>query len=62
MRRGKAPGGDGPAGGRREGGLLGQQGQFPERRAGGQGAQGAARQGRRDRNGGCKPGFSRIGP
>nr|AZQ23611.1 hypothetical protein [Escherichia coli] len=46
------------AGGR----LLRHQAQFPHTPSGVQGAQVTARQRRRDRNGRCKPGFSRIGP
>ncbi|EAB3121025.1 hypothetical protein EI217_19720 [Salmonella enterica] len=53
------------AGGNRPDGLnepVTHQAQFPHTPSGVQGAQVTARQGRRDRNGRCKPGFSRIGP
>ncbi|EFA0539935.1 hypothetical protein E8477_004861 [Escherichia coli] len=42
---------------RQEGRLLRHQAQFPHTPSGVQGAQVTARQGRRDRNGRCKPGF-----
>ncbi|HGT5019540.1 TPA: hypothetical protein ACM3K8_005067, partial [Escherichia coli] len=45
------------AGVRQEGRLLRHQAQFPHTPSGVQGAQVTARQGRRDRNGRCKPGF-----
>ncbi|WP_431309821.1 hypothetical protein [Klebsiella pneumoniae] len=41
---------------------LRHQAQWPYTPSGVQGAPFPARQGRRDRNGRCKPGFSRIGP
>ncbi|EFC4117452.1 hypothetical protein E6R30_25275 [Escherichia coli] len=49
-------------GGRRKGRQLRHQAQLPYTPSGVQGAQFPARQGRRDRNGRCKPGFSDIGP
>ena len=59
---GKSTAGKQAAGWRQEGRLLRHQAQFPHTPSGVQGAQVTARQGRRDRNGRCKPGFSRIGP
>ncbi len=54
---GKSTAGNRPQGWRQEGGLLRHQAQFPHTPSGVQGAQVTARQGRRDRNGRCKPGF-----
>ncbi len=59
---GKSTAGNRPQRWRQEGRLLRHQAQFPHTPSGVQGAQVTARQGRRDRNGRCKPGFSRIGP
>ncbi|EBY9209170.1 hypothetical protein D6326_24025 [Salmonella enterica subsp. enterica serovar Infantis] len=59
---GKSTAGNRPQGWRQEGRLLRHQAQFPHTPSGVQGAQVTARQGRRDRNGRCKPGFSDIGP
>ncbi|ENC1077719.1 hypothetical protein ABJ731_005343 [Escherichia coli] len=54
---GKSTAGNRPQGWRQEGRLLRHQAQFPHTPSGVQGAQVTARQGRRDRNGRCKPGF-----
>ena len=54
---GKSTAGNRPQRWRQEGGLLRHQAQFPHTPSGVQGAQVTARQGRRDRNGRCKPGF-----
>ncbi|EFF9766234.1 hypothetical protein GFM86_25250, partial [Escherichia coli] len=54
--------GNRPQGGRRKGRQLRHQAQWPYTPSGVQGAPFPARQGRRDRNGRCKPGFSDIGP
>ncbi|EQY78848.1 hypothetical protein G962_04234 [Escherichia coli UMEA 3304-1] len=54
---GKSTAGNRPQEWRQEGGLLRHQAQFPHTPSGVQGAQVTARQGRRDRNGRCKPGF-----
>ena len=53
---GKSTAGNRPQGWRQEGRLLRHQAQFPHTPSGVQGAQVTARQGRRDRNGRCKPG------
>lgn len=53
---GKSTAGNRPQEWRQEGGLLRHQAQFPHTPSGVQGAQVTARQGRRDRNGRCKPG------
>ncbi len=64
----RLPPGKSTAGKQAAGGAAGRedwlrhQAQFPHTPSGVQGAQVTARQGRRDRNGRCKPGFSRIGP
>ncbi len=58
---GKSTAGNRPQEWRQEGGLLRHQAQFPHTPSGVQGAQVTARQGRRDRNGRCKPGVSRQG-
>ncbi|CSG05952.1 Uncharacterised protein [Shigella sonnei] len=54
---GKSTAGNRPQRWRQEGRLLRHQAQFPHTPSGVQGAQVTARQGRRDRNGRCKPGF-----
>ncbi len=54
---GKSTAGNRPQRWRKEGRLLRHQAQFPHTPSGVQGAQVTARQGRRDRNGRCKPGF-----
>ncbi len=54
---GKSTAEAGPQRWRQEGRLLRHQAQFPHTPSGVQGAQVTARQGRRDRNGRCKPGF-----
>ncbi len=59
---GKSTAGNRPQRWRQEGRLLRHQAQFPHTPSGVQGAQVTARQRRRDRNGRCKPGFSRNGP
>ncbi|AAS76393.1 hypothetical protein SCH_113 (plasmid) [Salmonella enterica subsp. enterica serovar Choleraesuis str. SC-B67] len=58
---GKSTAGNRPQGWRRKGWLR-HQAQLPYTPSGVQGAPFPARQGRRDRNGRCKPGFSDIGP
>ena len=58
---GKSTAGNRPQEWRQEGGLLRHQAQFPHTPSGVQGAQVTARQGRRDRNGRCKPGVLRQG-
>ncbi|EPY9336965.1 hypothetical protein ACXHXI_005641, partial [Escherichia coli] len=59
---GKSTAGNRPQGGRRKGRQLRHQAQWPYTPSGVQGAPFPARQGRRDRNGRCRPGFSDIGP
>ncbi len=54
---GKSTAGNRPQRWRQEGRPLRHQAQFPHTPSGVQGAQVTARQGRRDRNGRCKPGF-----
>ncbi len=54
---GKSTAGNRPQRWRQEGRLLRHQAQFPHTPSGVQRAQVTARQGRRDRNGRCKPGF-----
>ncbi len=59
---GKSTAGKQAAGVAAEGLTLRHQAQWPYTPSGVQGAPVPARQGRRDRNGRCKPGFSDIGP
>ncbi len=54
---GKSTAGNRPQRWRQEGRLLRHQAQFPHTPSGVRGAQVTARQGRRDRNGRCRPGF-----